>query len=194
MGGIGGFLSDLGQAEFQRIGQRSPIGKALYNRYKPNAPGTGIPEGPPPINPDGSPDTSGQDAMQGANQAAGLGDLSKPNAGMSASMDNTMPDAASMATMSPWNQPSQSNGRGALGGLASMAMMGAAKGTIVTKPTIARIGESGPEAVVPLTPRPGNHLNPDILEGHVSEPKVPGVRYSRYKTYNRLGPGQGGEI
>ena len=69
-----------------------------------------------------------------------------------------------------------------------------AQGRIVTKPMIARIGEKGPEAVVPLTPRPGNRLQPDILEAHVSAPKIPGIKYSRYKGFNRFGPGQGGEI
>ena len=67
--------------------------------------------------------------------------------------------------------------------------MGLGGGGIVTKPTLARIGERGPEAVVPLTPRPGNKLQPDLLEGHVTAPKVPGVRYSRYKSFNRFGSG-----
>jgi hypothetical protein len=37
-----------------------------------------------------------------------------------------------------------------------------ARGRIVTQPTLAKLGESGPEAVIPLTPRPENHFQPDI--------------------------------
>jgi hypothetical protein len=79
-----------------------------------------------------------------------------------------------------------------MGGLAEAALLGG--GGIITKPTLARIGEKGPEAVVPLTPRPGNKMQPDLLEGRLSNPAVPGVKYSRYKSFNRLGPGQGGAV
>lgn len=40
-----------------------------------------------------------------------------------------------------------------------------ARGKIVTQPTLAKLGESGPEAVIPLTPRPDNHFQPDMLMG-----------------------------
>ncbi len=40
-----------------------------------------------------------------------------------------------------------------------------AQGKIVTKPTVARLGESGPEAVIPLSPTPGAKLSPDLLAG-----------------------------
>lgn len=73
-----------------------------------------------------------------------------------------------------WNQPQPMKG-----------------GAIVTQPTIAKIGEAGPEAVVPLTPRASNKMQPDLLEGHITAPKVPGVRYSRYKSFNRFGRGGG---
>ena len=76
--------------------------------------------------------------------------------------------------------------------LAELALLGG--GGIVTKPTLARIGERGPEAVVPLTPRPGNKMQPDVLEGRIAAPRVPGVHYARYKSFNRLGPGVGGSI
>lgn len=69
-----------------------------------------------------------------------------------------------------------------------------AGGSLVTKPTIAKIGEKGPEAVIPLNPRAGNKMQPDVLEGHVSAPRVPGLHFSRYRTFNRFGPGQGGQI
>lgn len=58
------------------------------------------------------------------------------------------------------------------------------KGKLVTHPVVARLGESGPEAVIPLTPRVGNKLQPDLLEGHGAAPKVPGVSYSRYKGFS----------
>lgn len=66
-----------------------------------------------------------------------------------------------------------------------------AGGQIVTRPTYARLGESGPEAVVPLHPTPSAKLSPDLLEGHLSPPRVPGVKYSRYKSFNRFGRGSG---
>lgn len=77
---------------------------------------------------------------------------------------------------------------------ADAAIVGFKQGAIVTKPTIARIGEKGPEAVIPLTPRAGNKMQPDIMEGHISAPRVPGIKYSRYRSFNRLGGGQGGEL
>jgi hypothetical protein len=59
----------------------------------------------------------------------------------------------------------------------------AAKGVLVTKPTIARVGESGPEAIVPLNNAAGNKVRPDLMEGHLQPPKVPGVRYQNFKGY-----------
>ena len=61
---------------------------------------------------------------------------------------------------------------------------GLAKGaTMVTQPTIAKIGESGPEMVVPMNASAHNRVQPDVLEGHITAPKVPGVRYNRYKAF-----------
>jgi hypothetical protein len=69
-------------------------------------------------------------------------------------------------------------------GAAPIAAAGLARGaTVVNSPTIAKIGEAGPEMVVPLKARAGNRIQPDVLEGRLSQPKVPGVRYSRYKTF-----------
>lgn len=128
---------------------------------------------------------AGPEALQGANQAAGMKDLSMPGAGASADIG---PDQAAMAN-SQWNQPtSGGSGGGLLGGILS-----AAQGTLVTKPTLARIGESGPEAVIPMNNRPGNKVQPDLLEGHLANPKIPGVKYSRYKGYNRFGSA-GGQV
>ena len=67
---------------------------------------------------------------------------------------------------------------------AAEAAVGLADGsTLVTKPTIAKIGERGPEMVVPLQARAGNRVQPDVLEGHIQAPKVPGIKYSRYKSF-----------
>lgn len=84
-------------------------------------------------------------------------------------------------------------------GLADLALM--AKGGIAPHPMTAKVAESGPEmagghiisspsivklnkgeAVVPLTPRPGNKLQPDLLEGHVAAPHV---HYSRFQRYGQ---------
>ncbi len=59
----------------------------------------------------------------------------------------------------------------------------AARGVLVTKPTIARVGEHGPEAIVPLNNKMGNHVRPDLLEGHLGAPKVPGMRYQKQKSF-----------
>lgn len=53
-------------------------------------------------------------------------------------------------------------------------------GKLVTKPTIARIGEKGPEAIIPLTPRAGNKLSPDLLRGFPS-----GIPHPRYQSLSR---------
>jgi hypothetical protein len=51
-----------------------------------------------------------------------------------------------------------------------------ARGKLVTTPTLARIAESGPEMVIPLTPRMGNHVQSDMLGGL----RQPGLaRYQR---------------
>ena len=58
-----------------------------------------------------------------------------------------------------------------------------AQGRLVTKPTIARIADKGPELVVPMNSAAGNRVRPDMLEGHLQAPKVPGVRYQQFKGY-----------
>lgn len=60
------------------------------------------------------------------------------------------------------------------------------KGAIITQPSLVRLAEHGqPEAVVPLTPRAGNKMQPDLLEGHVAPPKPQGVNYSRMARYGQ---------
>lgn len=87
-------------------------------------------------------------------------------------------------------------------GLADLALM--AKGGIASQPMTAKIAESGPEvaggrivtspsivklqkgeAVVPLTPRPGNKLQPDLLEGHITAMKPQGESFSRFQRYGQ---------
>ena len=56
-------------------------------------------------------------------------------------------------------------------------------GKLVTKPTIARVGEKGPEAIIPLTPRAGNKLSPDLLKDFPS-----GIPHPRYRSFGgRIG-------
>ncbi len=59
----------------------------------------------------------------------------------------------------------------------------AGQGKLVTHPIIARVGEKGPEAIIPLNNAPGNHVRPDMLQGHLAPPKVPGMRYQKFKGY-----------
>lgn len=67
-----------------------------------------------------------------------------------------------------------------------------AHGQIVTQPMVARLGDkinpatgkTIPEAVVPLNNSPHNHVNPELLEGHLSPPKLAGMKYSRYKGFS----------
>lgn len=56
-------------------------------------------------------------------------------------------------------------------------------GKLVTHPTVARLGEAGPEMVIPLNGKPGNHTRPDLLEGHLAQPQIKGVRYQRYRGF-----------
>lgn len=99
---------------------------------------------------------------------------------------------AAIGNQNQWNQPSQpSQSSPSSGGFLSTlgGLFGLERGAIVTSPTVARIGENGPEAVVPLTPRAGNRLQPDLLEGHIQPKGVPGMRLSRYRSFNRFARG-----
>lgn len=58
-----------------------------------------------------------------------------------------------------------------------------ARGKLVTQPTVARLGESGPEMVIPLNGKAGNHTSPRMLEGQLNMPHVGGMRYQRYRGY-----------
>lgn len=199
------FWSDLGENILDNAAAKSPLARALVNRYRSSPDSSqGQFVGPPAIRPDGSPQNAPEDPTQqppyndpsatpGTGVPPAFGNLAAPGAGQQSSLANVLPQEAQMYG-SQWNQGQpQQQGSGAVIN-ALLGKINAAQGTLVTSPTIARIGEKGPEAVVPLTPRPGNKMQPDILEGHVSAPRVPGVRYSRYRTFNRLGPGQGGEL
>ena len=157
-------LSGVAQNVGQTALQNQPLYKA-YQSYQSSRKKQDDPSQPQPQLTD-----TGEEVIQSANKAAGLTDLSTPGAGQDATMQSMIPDAASMAVMSPWNQ-------------------NLAGGKLITSPVVARLGESGPEAVVPLTPRPGNKLQPDLLEGHVGAPRVPGVQYSRYRRFNRFARG-----
>ena len=185
-----GFMHRFGSGYLQGLAQSSPLGNAVYNAFNaPQQPTAGpyaryqspsnamtpMPAPPPPAPPV---DTSMSGSQWGASapKSGLLGNVAKAvhpgatgdaadgiaDAGADAAADSVAVDAALLAG-----------------------------GGIITKPTLARIGEKGPEAVVPLTPRPGNKMQPDLLEGHMGMPHVPGVKYSRYKSFNRFGSGGG---
>ena len=186
---MGGFLSTLGSVG-QQIGQQvgsgmlqnSPIANSVYQSWRKrrtdaqNTPTTQDGKTPQADSLTGdATGYAGRQAMMDANRASGMEDMSKPGAGADASVSGMIPDAATMAASSQWNQ----------------SFPFARGGTVVSQPMIAKLGEHGPEAVIPLNARAQNRMQPDMLEGHITAPKVPGVRYSRYRTFNRFG-GQGG--
>lgn len=64
--------------------------------------------------------------------------------------------------------------------------------TLVHTPTIARI--AGGTQVIPFKPSATNKLQPDVLEGKVNPPKVPGMSLARYRGYNRYAHNSGGMV
>ncbi len=89
----------------------------------------------------------------------------------------------------PYNPGGYDNmARGGVAGRSQVARVGEsgpemAGGQIVSKPSIVKL-EKG-DSVIPLTPRAGNKLQPDLLEGHLATPKPAGMQYSRYKSYGQ---------
>jgi hypothetical protein len=61
---------------------------------------------------------------------------------------------------------------GILGGISAVAKF-IEDGGIVTEPTLAVVGEAGPEAVVPLSDNPDAKLRPGFIEKSVNAPKLP---------------------
>ena len=186
-----GFGERLGQGFLKGIAQSSPLGNAVYNAFKePTAPTPG---------PYARYNRAGAGQQPAINTGAAFVDYSAPPAsaqgpqpGSAVNPQSNLADTGAGAAASG-NGASAAADAGvvdaATGPASDAALMMLGGGGIVTKPTLARIGERGPEAVVPLTPRAGNKLQPDLLEGHITAPKVPGVRYSRYKSFNRFGSG-----
>lgn len=78
-------------------------------------------------------------------------------------------------TPAPYNdsQSADQNWSGASGGMDAFA-----GGKIVTKPTAALVGDQGPEAIIPLNPKPGQKTSPGMLGGqrarfrHVTGPNA----------------------
>lgn len=62
-----------------------------------------------------------------------------------------------------------------------------AGGRIVAQPSIVKLNKG--ETVVPLTPRAGNKMQPDLLEGHIPAMKPQGEQMSRFQRY-----GQGKQV
>ncbi len=87
-----------------------------------------------------------------------------------------------------YNPYDENMARGGFAGRSQIARVGEsgpemAGGQIVSKPSIVKL-EKG-DSVIPLTPRAGNKLQPDLLEGHLAAPKPSGLQYSRYKSYGQ---------
>jgi hypothetical protein len=158
-----GFMQRMGQGYLQGVARQSPLGNAVYNAFAdPAQPGAG------PYARYQSGGGMGQNPMPGPPPA-----LTGP---------------ASVAGAGEGVAGAAAGAGDAAGGMGIGADL-LAGGSVITEPTLARIGERGPEAVVPLTPRPSNKMQPDLLEAHGTAPKVPGVKYSRYKSFNRFGGG-----
>jgi hypothetical protein len=212
MGGFWNTLGQVGQGLAQGIAKKSPLGQAVYGGVQnymdkksqpptvglddmeslgitaPNTPTAGAyarynsPSTPgvaTPVNPQVTGDVGAPAQSPYAPPAVTpLSVTQQPG-------DET---GSQIGNQSQWNQPSGS-GQSPVGNVIQAGLtkaLGLKGGAIITQPTLARIGEHGPEAVVPLTPRAGNKLQPDLLEGHITPAKVPGVRYSRYRSYSRM--------
>ena len=158
---MGGVLNTLGQIGQAMAGQTG-IGQSI-NRYRRLIQHHTQPQ---------------QGSTDGQLNAPGQGPMGTPEA-----MQDPMGDAAgsqdSQMSSSYTPQPQMDTGDDS----GPMGYDNAAKGILVTKPIIARVGESGPEAIVPLNNQPGNKVRPDLLEGHLAPPHMPGVRYQKFKGY-----------
>lgn len=196
---MGGFWSTLGQVG-EGIGQgmeqnaarKSPIFNGLYSAYNSNRINNSMNQFRDLNVADPTGQTNGIDTWDGS-QPAQIGTDSPlmsesipPPAPTPAPNPNSIPD-------SPLANHGQSNNESVLSRVLPV-LLNAAEGTVVTKPTIAKLGEKEPEMVVPLHSKAANRIQPDILEGRISPPRVPGVHYSRYRSFNRLAPGQGGAL
>lgn len=83
-----------------------------------------------------------------------IGDL---DSGPATSSDNYMPPEDNQA-------PPPSVGDTSAGDTGGLDAFGGGK--IVTTPTVAKLGDKGPEAVIPLTSQPGEKLSPGMLGGN----------------------------
>lgn len=188
------FLSDFGQGMLANAQQQSPLlnsAVSTYQRRRMNGPGMSGPQMADALhsyNNDGPP-------SEFQPPAPPQPELEMPKIGQGYQAE-TPSTGAMDARAGQWNpnQPDPQSGGGGLATLAAGAMGLPVfdQGVIVTQPTRAKLAADGrPEAVIPLTPRSGQKMSPDLLEGHITAPKVSGVRYSRYKTFNRFGRGGG---
>lgn len=213
---LGSRLGNAGMMFAKGLAQSSPVGSLLYGALAPQPkpvqgppPGAGgipisqLPQplpvtqapGPPPDVPappagsawgQSAPKTPWASALKKQPQPQ---NLATPGAGAAASGQGSQ-DASAQAS----SQGVPMTGGGApnisedlMGDLPEFAgLLGGGK--LVTKPTLAKIGEKGPEAVVPLTPRPGNKLGPDLLEGRLRPPVPKGLHYSEYHSFSGSNP------
>ena len=180
MGGFWNTLGQVGEGVLQGAAKKTPIGQAVYNgvqgyldnKSQPpaastddmNALGLTSPNAPPAgtyarYN---SPSTPGvatpvNPQVTGDVGAPAQAPWSPPPVTPAPQVTQDPGSQSGIGNQSQWNGNSGgSNGGGALGSVLSAGAkvaLGLKGGSIVTQPTLARIGEHGPEAVVPLTPR-----------------------------------------
>src|SRR6185436_13212535 len=186
-----GFMQRLGTGMLQA----NPLGNAVYNAFKePTPPPSGpyqrynSPSAiPPPVAaaPPAPPvDDSGVSSSWGASApkskltsqllSKGLGhqsNLADPGAGAAASGMGASPEAGAALGDATAGAAAENIAPSLIEQMGGIAPMFMERGGVVTQPTLVKLAEHGqPEAVVPLTPRPGNRLQPDMLEGHINPP------------------------
>lgn len=183
-------------------------GNGSYNGGSPSSPGSG-PLGTPPIINSGSYWDPVLGQQVGGNNAGsskvdtGVG---YPGGATDPSNDPNLPEP-----FSPYDSGGQAGGDTggsgadpnypdmgedyALGGTAGKTQISriaergpeVAGGRIITQPSIVKLNKG--DTVVPLTPRAGNKMQPDLLEGHIPAMKPQGEQMSRFQRY-----GQGKQV
>jgi hypothetical protein len=141
---MGAFWDALGQGleRYASSHRNKGLGGVLLNAIHP-------PADPNPYNPqlDRTPATSADPrTVQSLDQNASTGGLPMGGGDEIGRQDQPIPDL------------SMSSGSGS-----GFDMFGSGK--MVTEPTLAMVGDKGPEAVVPLTDQPGSKTSPGMLGG-----------------------------
>jgi hypothetical protein len=170
----GGFWSALGQGveQYGQHRKHQGIGTALlkavgpqdanpYNPAMANNPNLATMPGDVATQP--APNTPASGVQSGPPQPQSMNSMIDPEASMQGAPD------LSMGSSPVADTPDLSMGGGAAGaaddaaGGIGDAVAAFGGGKIVTQPTLAEVGDKGPEAVVPLTDQPGSKITPGQL-------------------------------